>query len=50
MNETKLVVKDLEMVFDGKCALSKVSFDVRMGNFSPSWALRGAERPPSCGS
>lgn len=33
MNETKLVVKDLEMVFDGKCALSKVSFDVRDGEF-----------------
>ena len=33
MNEIKLLVKDLEMVFDGKRTLNKVSFDVRDGEF-----------------
>ena len=33
MKETKLVVKDLEMVFDGKRTLNKVSFDVQDGEF-----------------
>ncbi len=33
MSETKLIVKDLEMVFDGKQALNKVSFDVKNGEF-----------------
>ena len=33
MNEPKVVVKDLEMVFDGKCTLNKVSFDIRDGEF-----------------
>lgn len=31
--EQKLLVKDLEMVFDGKRTLNKVSFDVRDGEF-----------------
>ena len=31
--DTRLVVKDLEMVFDGKRTLNKVSFDVRAGEF-----------------
>ena len=33
MNETKLLAKDLEMVFDGKQTLNKVSFDVQNGEF-----------------
>ena len=33
MRETKLIVKDLEMVFDGKQTLNKVSFDVEDGEF-----------------
>ena len=33
MSETKLIVKDLEMVFDGKQTLNKVSFDVKNGEF-----------------
>ena len=33
MRETKLIVKDLEMVFDGKQTLNKVSFDVQDGEF-----------------
>ena len=33
MKEPKLVIKDLEMVFDGKCTLNKVSFDVYDGEF-----------------
>lgn len=33
MKETKLVVKDLEMEFDGKRTLNKVSFDVQDGEF-----------------
>ncbi len=33
MENTKIIVKDLEMVFDGKCILNKVSFDVRDGEF-----------------
>lgn len=33
MNEPKVVVKDLEMVFDGKCTLNKVSFDIQDGEF-----------------
>lgn len=33
MNEPKVVVKDLEMVFDGKCTLNKVNFDIRDGEF-----------------
>ena len=33
MDTMKLVVKDLEMVFDGKKTLKKVSFDVRDGEF-----------------
>ena len=33
MRATKLVVKDLEMVFDGKRTLNKVSFDVQDGEF-----------------
>ena len=33
MRETKLIAKDLEMVFDGKQTLNKVSFDVRDGEF-----------------
>ena len=33
MEITKLIVKDLEMEFEGKCTLNKVSFDVRDGEF-----------------
>ena len=33
MKETKLIAKDLEMVFDGKQTLNKVSFDVQDGEF-----------------
>lgn len=33
MKEAKLIVKDLEMVFDGKRTLNKVSFDIRDGEF-----------------
>ena len=33
MENKKLIVSDLEMVFDGKCTLNKVSFDVRDGEF-----------------
>ncbi len=33
MREIKLLAKDLEMVFDGKQTLNKVSFDVRNGEF-----------------
>ena len=33
MSEIKLLAKDLEMVFDGKRTLNKVSFDVRNGEF-----------------
>lgn len=33
MGDTKIIVKDLEMVFDDKCVLNKVSFDVRDGEF-----------------
>ena len=33
MNEIKLLAKDLEMVFDDKRTLNKVSFDVRNGEF-----------------
>lgn len=33
MKEPKLIVKDLEMVFDGKRTLNKVSFDIRDGEF-----------------
>jgi len=33
MKKEKLIVKDLEMVFDGKCTLNKVSFDVQDGEF-----------------
>jgi len=33
MANTKLVVKDLEMVFDGKRTLDKINFDVRDGEF-----------------
>ena len=33
MKEAKLIVKDLEMVFDGKQTLNKISFDVREGEF-----------------
>ena len=33
MPNTKLVVNDLEMVFDGKRTLDKISFDVRDGEF-----------------
>ena len=31
MENTKLIVKDLEMEYDGKCTLNKVSFEVRYG-------------------
>ena len=33
MREIKLLAKDLEMIFDGKQTLNKVSFDVRNGEF-----------------
>ena len=33
MGNTKLVVKDLEMVFDGKTTLDRVSFEVKDGEF-----------------
>ncbi len=33
MDNIKLVAKELEMVFDGKCTLNKVSFEVRDGEF-----------------
>jgi len=33
MRETKLIAKDLEMVFDGKQTLNKVSFEVQDGEF-----------------
>ena len=33
MNEIKLLVKDLEMIFDGKQTLNRVSFDVCNGEF-----------------
>ena len=33
MENTKLIVKDLEMEYDGKCTLNKVSFEVRDGEF-----------------
>ena len=33
MENTKLIVKDLEMEYDGKCTLNKVCFDVRDGEF-----------------
>ena len=33
MKDVKLLAKDLEMVFDGKRTLNKVSFDVREGEF-----------------
>ncbi len=33
MENKKLLVKDLEMIFDGKCTLNKVCFDVRNGEF-----------------
>ncbi len=33
METTKLIAKDLEMVFDGICTLDKVSFHVREGEF-----------------
>lgn len=33
MANKKLIVKDLEMIFDGKCTLNKVCFDVRDGEF-----------------
>ena len=33
MENTKLVVKDLEMVFDGKTTLDRVSFEVKDGEF-----------------
>ena len=32
-NKIKLSVRDLEMIYDGKCALNKVSFDVHDGEF-----------------
>lgn len=33
MENNKLIVKDLEMTFDGKCTLNKVCFDVKNGEF-----------------
>ena len=33
MSEVKLIAKDLEMVFDGKCTLNKVCFEVMDGEF-----------------
>ena len=33
MNDIKLQVRDLEMIFDGKQTLNKVSFDVHNGEF-----------------
>lgn len=33
MENNKLIVKDLEMIFDGKCTLNKVCFDVKTGEF-----------------
>ena len=33
MKSTKLSVRDLEMVYDGKCTLNKVCFDVQDGEF-----------------
>lgn len=33
METIKLLAKDLEMIFDGKCTLNKVNFDVREGEF-----------------
>ncbi len=33
MSNLKIVAKDLEMVFDGKRTLNKVSFDIRTGEF-----------------
>ena len=33
MKEIKLIAKDLEMVFDGKCTLNKVCFEVMDGEF-----------------
>ena len=33
MESAKLIVKDLEMEYDGKCALNQVRFDVRDGEF-----------------
>lgn len=33
MRTTKLIVKDLEMEYDGKCTLNKVNFDVQDGEF-----------------
>ena len=33
MENTKLIVKDLEMEYDGKCTLNRVSFEVRDGEF-----------------
>ena len=33
MKEVKLIAKDLEMVYDGKCTLNKVSFEVMDGEF-----------------
>jgi len=33
MANTKLVIKNLDMIFDGKCTLNKVSFNVEDGEF-----------------
>ncbi len=33
MTDTKLFIKDLKMVFDGKCTLNSVNFDVKNGEF-----------------
>ncbi len=33
MNNPKVIAKDLKMVFDGKCTLNNVSFDIRDGEF-----------------
>lgn len=33
MSDALLIAKDLEMVFDGKCTLNKVNFDIRDGEF-----------------
>ena len=33
MQNVKILAQDLEMVFDGKRTLNKVSFDVRDGEF-----------------
>lgn len=49
-DSSKLSVRGLVKRFDGKETLHNLTFDVREGEFFPSWGLPDAERRRRCAS